>query len=419
MITRTRGGFSLMELLLALALSGIVLMLLSMAIDMQWRLFDARRTGVEETLIARSVIRRISDDLRGAILYQPPDLEGLAAIANNPLAQSAGLTNAVTGGTSGAGVGQGTGTGNSTAGQGQGTGQGQTGQTSQTSQQGGGATTQPQQGQGTAGAGGGGTTQQGGGTTGNNANRTGGGTGTGSTGAAGFGNTGTGANANANGQQQPAEGEAAAPPVAIVGVYGGPDWLSIDVSRLPRIDEYQAVTAGGSDLTPIDIPSDVKTVSYYVATDSMADPSVNPESPVGEEGALPVLRGLVRQQLSRAITSFNEQGGGKADQISNAQVLAEEVTAIEFAYFDGANWYSDWNSTDMGGIPVAVAMAIEVQMKRSRAGKRVSEFMGEDPDAATTSTIHRMVVHLPAARKIVPSMTEEVPAEEGATETMP
>ena len=179
-------------------------------------------------------------------------------------------------------------------------------------------------------------------------------------------------------------------------------------------------------LTPLDIPSDVKTVSYYIAIDPLAaDPSAAtpPPNPVGELGAPPVLRGLVRQQLSRAVTAWNEQSGGQVDMLTNTEVLAEEVTAIEFAYFDGTDWYSEWNSTNMGGIPVAVALAIQVEMKRSRAGRRVSEFMGEDPDTATTATIHRMVVHLPAARKYQPPVVEEVPAEEGETqpaaETMP
>ncbi len=349
-----RSAFSLMEVLLALAISGIVLMLLGMAIDMQWRLFDTRRTGVEETLVARSVIRRISDDLRGAILYVPPDIEGLEAIANNPLAQMANLSGdgSATGGILESALGSGAAQG---------------------------AIIDSQQSSGSN-------------------------TATGSTTTDGTDST-SAEDPTATGEETPA--------ASIVGIYGGIDWLSIDVSRLPRVDEYQAAMTSGTDLTPVDIPSDVKTVTYYVAAPDLAAMDGSPPPPPTEgTAAAPILRGLVRQQLSRAIMSWNELGNS-TDSLSNAEILAEEVTAIEFGYFDGVTWYSDWDSTAAGGIPVAVALAIQVEMKRSRSGQQIAATQGEDPDLATTATIHRMVVHLPAARKAV---SEEMIAAEEASD---
>src|SRR5688572_1801755 len=69
-----RTGLTLLELILALALSVLVMMAIGMAIDIHYRMFDVRRTSIEETHVARAVLRSIADDLRTAVQYIPPDL---------------------------------------------------------------------------------------------------------------------------------------------------------------------------------------------------------------------------------------------------------------------------------------------------------------------------------------------------------
>ena len=76
-------GLTLLELILALALSVLVLMAIGMAIDMHYRMFDVRRTSIEETHVARAVLRSIADDLRTAVQYIPPDLSGLETVTGN------------------------------------------------------------------------------------------------------------------------------------------------------------------------------------------------------------------------------------------------------------------------------------------------------------------------------------------------
>jgi type II secretory pathway pseudopilin PulG len=63
----TRVGFTLLEVLLALALVVVVLGLLGIAIDVHLRVADASLNEVEETQSARLVLRRMADDLRKAI----------------------------------------------------------------------------------------------------------------------------------------------------------------------------------------------------------------------------------------------------------------------------------------------------------------------------------------------------------------
>lgn len=66
-----RSGFTLIEVMLALGLSAMVLGLLSMAIHVQLRATELGRKGVEEAQLARVILHRIAQDLRGMIRYEP------------------------------------------------------------------------------------------------------------------------------------------------------------------------------------------------------------------------------------------------------------------------------------------------------------------------------------------------------------
>lgn len=60
-------GFTLLEVLLALGLTGLILVALGMAIDFHFRVLDAGRAHVEEAQLARVLLRRIADDVRAAV----------------------------------------------------------------------------------------------------------------------------------------------------------------------------------------------------------------------------------------------------------------------------------------------------------------------------------------------------------------
>ncbi len=62
-----------MEVMLALALSSLVLMIVGTAIDIHLRVLDSGRTKVEEAQLARAVLRQIADDLRSTVRYEPED----------------------------------------------------------------------------------------------------------------------------------------------------------------------------------------------------------------------------------------------------------------------------------------------------------------------------------------------------------
>ena len=63
------AGFTLLEVLLAVALSAVVLGLVATAIDLHLRLLDYNRTNIEQSQLARTILTHIADDLHSAIPY--------------------------------------------------------------------------------------------------------------------------------------------------------------------------------------------------------------------------------------------------------------------------------------------------------------------------------------------------------------
>ena len=58
-------------------------------------------------------------------------------------------------------------------------------------------------------------------------------------------------------------------PQSVPGLYGNAYQLQVDISRLPRVDQYMAISAqSDSGVTNADQVSDVKNVSYYVINNS-------------------------------------------------------------------------------------------------------------------------------------------------------
>ena len=67
-------GFTLLEVVLAIGLSGAVLGLLMMAIDLYLVRVDASRTQVETTQLARTLLNKITSDLHAARYYAGPPI---------------------------------------------------------------------------------------------------------------------------------------------------------------------------------------------------------------------------------------------------------------------------------------------------------------------------------------------------------
>jgi hypothetical protein len=137
-------------------------------------------------------------------------------------------------------------------------------------------------------------------------------------------------------------------------LYGNQYELQLDVSRLPRVDEFQRMTADARETSLQDIPSDVKTVAYYCASANSATSSGVTNRRTGR-----LESGLVRRVMDRAVTLYASQYSSNAQGLSQAaEVIAPEVMSIEFQYFDGTEWLYEWDSQEEGGLPVAVKITV-------------------------------------------------------------
>jgi hypothetical protein len=392
-------GLTLLELILALSLSVVLLFAVGMALRLYWRSFDVKRTNIEQAHLARAILRKMEDDLRTAVQYTPVDLSGLESMtSSSSLAGAfAGMTGtgspAATAGATGGGAGTGGGSGTGTGGGGR-----STAQTSQSGQSAGSAT---------------------GASANSSTSKTGGSTSTqsGGTSTGGSSTAASGASASdqaATGESAATETTAETPP-AVVGLYGSANQLQFDVSRLPRVDEY----AGGSPANMVQIPSDIKTLTYYVRSESIggttstfgsaAAPGSSEPSTTGQG------RGLMRLEMDRAVSAYSESNGSVSAGYDAAKLLADEVTSITFRYWNGTEWVSDWNSDEMGGLPLAVEVVMTMADPNAVAatGPPVQSF------AATTDTStdasYRIVVNLPTAS--LPPPAEEPASTEGTEGT--
>ncbi len=147
------------------------------------------------------------------------------------------------------------------------------------------------------------------------------------------------------------------------GIYGDQYSLLLDVSRVPRPDEYIVPQASLADHFLLDVPGDMKTVTYYLQSptnmgveDSLAQFS-DPSQSTGVAG------GLIRRQLDRAVTAYAEEMGQTQQLQRTGDLLAPEVVALEFAYFDGTEWLTEWDSSTQ-----ALPWLVEVTLAMQTAG---------------------------------------------------
>ncbi|MEX2174378.1 MAG: hypothetical protein WD872_08450, partial [Pirellulaceae bacterium] len=383
-----RAGLTLLELILALSLSVLVLGAIAMAIDIQYRMLDVRRTNVEETQLVRAVFRHIASDLTSAVQYTPPDLSGLDAVSGNTATAAAGSALGAVGGIGGLGdlgglTGEGLASGSqdpfgeaSPAGQGDLAGAVPGGEGSTGGPSSGGATS--------------GDALSGGSLSGSSL------TGSSLTGGA----TTT--------EEDPALTDAS---TSVVGLYGSPSEVRFNISRLPRVEQYDMLLAADSDLAATDIPSDIKTVIYFVAAEGSA------LSGLPEPSASGYGEGLMRAETDRAVAAWAEMNGDIAIGYAGAKLLAKEVTGLTLQYFDGAAWTPDWNSDEMGGLPVAVEIVLTVQPTRPMSEQEIADMGPSSDDAAIEEQTYRLVVQLPVAITAETRMLE-LQAEETAAATI-
>jgi hypothetical protein len=324
-----RSAFTLFEIVIAVALTGIVMVLIGGAIDFHLRQLTVRRTRIEEAQLARAVLRRIADDLRAIVVLPPSD----SAMHQSSIDAGSSTSGETTGSATGP-------TGGSTGG--------------------------PTSGSSIGGA-------IGGSSAGRNT--------TGQSSATGSGAPSTGTSDDM---------ASLVPPPSTPGLFGSQFQLQIDISRIPRYEEYQLM-ADFADPTQIGSLSEMKNVTYFVFGTPGAGGTAGP------------LSGLVRRVVSRAAARWAIENGSYELLDENSELIAPEISAIQFAYFDGFQWYSEWDSELMGGIPMAVEIILSVQNDPNLPAS-IDDLRNQ---LASGGAVYRMVVRLPAAELIESQTTDQ------------
>jgi hypothetical protein len=97
--------------------------------------------------------------------------------------------------------------------------------------------------------------------------------------------------------------------------------------------------------------------------------------------------------MNRAQALYASQNGDYDIFMRNAESLAPEVVGLEFRYFDGTEWLSEWNSQEMNGLPLAVEIGVVVVDPLSAKDVAVTGSMFDgtlsnvDPELAYFTTV--------------------------------
>lgn len=414
----TNAGYTLLEIILALALLAALLGVLTIAIQTVGKATNTGRADVTQAQVARTLLTRIGDDVRAAVWYEPFEAASLMAPPQSASQSSSGNAGGSAGpsgasmasGASGAsGAGAAGGATSSTGGAS--SASGASGATSGTS--GTGTTTSTSSTSGANGLGGGasgaGGTSGGGGGAGGFGGAGGSGAGSGSGGfspsgmnggssgsSSSAGGTGSSGSSNSGSNSQDSSSSSSSttlPPIPLQpGLLGGSGWISIDVGLTPRVDQTAMASVSGAGFDRL---SDSKSIRYYMADDSGFSQMQGATS----VGQVP-LRGLLRFERNRATsllsTTTSAIGGPRPES------LAPEVVALRFRYFNGSNWLESWDSKTMNGLPRAVEItAIFVQGQTERPADQATS-----PALDTQSLVAYKLVVSPSAwrpAKSIPS----------------
>ena len=143
---------------------------------------------------------------------------------------------------------------------------------------------------------------------------------------------------------------AQAVPVPEVGVAGDAQSLTIYSSLPGRGLNY---APGGVALDPSARVSDLRTVVWFVAGDG----GTLAAAVAGRDGP-----GLARLEGDTPAVAAAETNGDVDGLLAACTLLAPEVTAIQFRYFDGVDWVGSWDSAVSGSLPRAIEVQFAVDL---------------------------------------------------------
>lgn len=161
--------------------------------------------------------------------------------------------------------------------------------------------------------------------------------------------------------------------------------LLMHVSK-PAHEQMAATLAAAGNTTMR--TSDLATVAYFVS-------GTTP----GALGQAITQPGLARLEGDRMALAMADQQSSIALLAAKTEILAPEVDAIKFTYFDGFRWRNDWDSNLFVGMPKAIEVLVELRPMPSHSVNGRSSGGG-----SSTPNVYRLLIALPLAKPIDTSL---------------
>ena len=176
---------------------------------------------------------------------------------------------------------------------------------------------------------------------------------------------------------------------AIWGLVGDATSLVLVVRR-PVQELLLTVDTASEETAPL--LGDLRLVGYLVAgTQGDELGALVAQQAAQNQGATQPAAGFARWELPWAQGQQMLQQQDLASVAASAQVLAPEVTAVAFRYFDGSQWLESWDSSAQGALPLAVEVTLWLVPAAGEEPQQTA--LSSDSGEETV----RLVVYLPGA----------------------
>ncbi len=341
---RNAAGFTLFELLIAVGLTSLLMAALYSAMSTYFELQLDSHEEIARQQVARAVLRQMTRDIQSIVFAKqevlPEDEESSGT--------GAGLNGSGTSGLSGSGT------------------------------------------SGLSGSGTSGLNGAAGGATG----------GTGATGGAGSGSSSSSTSTTSSGDLDGnAYGESTIDPETVSttytsGLVGTATDLQLFVSRPDPSLSY----VSSQELATLDQRTGDLVIIRYLMADKqgagLGSEIADREAPGQDDGPV----GLARMSGDLYGLSTAVENSEESPQLAAAKLLAREVAAVQFRYFDGIAWQEEWDSTALNALPKAIEIVLTVRDEEQAAN---ASFLDEPDPYALPSTTHRVVVPIPVAEPVV------------------
>ncbi len=145
------------------------------------------------------------------------------------------------------------------------------------------------------------------------------------------------------------------------GIRGTATELLIDLSHPRMLSSLMALSGT--------MPTELQTVHYIVSSTTSgslsANPTTNPDRP--DADGVGLVRGVTDRAALQATGDTTAAAASSATGVSGpAKVLAQEVQSIQFRYFNGLAWMTEWDTITMESLPRAIEVTIVFEPPPSR-----------------------------------------------------